>query len=181
MFLALSQGVWVAVLDYLQNLALADWVRSSPSIFAYTTVLTAHAVGLAIVVGINTVIALRLLGVAPGIPLAGLRRLYGVVWVGFFINLVSGCLLFIAEAHNMAAMVAFWAKLTLVAIGMIVAELLKRFYFADVASVEAGVVTRMGRNLAIGSLVCWYLALIVGRLTGYPDLVSGWLHQFGGS
>ena len=39
------------MLDYLQNLALADWVRSSPSIFAYTTVLTVHAVGLAIVVG----------------------------------------------------------------------------------------------------------------------------------
>ena len=169
------------MLDYLQNLALANWVRSSPSIFAYTSVLTAHAVGLAIVVGVNTVIGLRLLGVAKDIPLAGLRRLYGIVWVGFLINLVSGILLFIAEAHNMAAMVAFWAKLVLVAIGMIVAELLKRFYFTDLASVQAGVVTRVGRNLAIISLGSWYLALIVGRLTGYPDLVSGWLGLSGGS
>jgi hypothetical protein len=164
-----------AVLDYLQNLALAQWVRSSPSIFAYTTVLTAHAVGLAIVVGINTLIALRLLGVAKDIPLAALRRLYGVVWVGFGINLVSGCLLFIAEANAMGAMVAFWGKMTFVALGMVVAELLKRFYFADFASIQAGVVTRVGRNLAIASLFCWYLALIVGRLNGYPDLVSGWL------
>jgi hypothetical protein len=169
------------VLDYLQNLALADWVRTSPSIFAYTTVLTAHAVGLAIVVGVNTVIGLRLLGVAPGIPLAGLRRLYVIVWIGFFINLVSGLLLFIAEAHSMAAMVAFWAKLMFVAFGMIVAELLKRCYFTDDASVQAGVVTRVGRNLAIVSLGCWYLALIVGRLTGYPDLVSGWLGLSAGS
>ena len=169
------------MLDYLQNLALANWVRSSPSIFAYSTVLTAHAVGLAIVVGVNTIIALRLLGVAPGIPLAGLRRLYSIVWIGFFINLVSGCLLFIAEAHSMAAMVTFWTKLFFVALGMIVAELLKRRYFADVASVQAGIVTRVGRNLAIISLVCWYLALIVGRLTGYPDLVNGWLGLSGGS
>ena len=169
------------MLDYLQNLALADWVRSSPSIFAYSTVLTAHAVGLAIVGGVNTIIALRLLGVAREIPLAGLRRLYAIVWIGFFINLVSGFLLFIAEAHSMAAMVAFWAKLTFVALGMIVAELLKRLYFADVASVQAGIVTRVGRNLAIASLVCWYLALIVGRLTGYPDLVSGWLGLSAGS
>jgi hypothetical protein len=88
---------------------------------------------------------------------------------------VSGLLLFIAEAHAMAAMVAFWAKLTLVALGMIVAQLLKGLYFADVASIQTGVVTRAGRNLAMLSLVCWYLALIVGRLTGYPDLVSGWL------
>jgi len=173
-------GVLVAVLDYLQNMALADWVRSSPSIFAYTTVLTAHAVGLAIVVGINTVIALRLLGVARDIPLAGLPRLYGVVWFGFWINAVSGFLLFIAEAHSMAAMVAFWAKLALVACGMTIAVLLKRRYFSDTASVQAGVVTRTGRNLAIWSLVCWYLALIVGRLTGYPDLVAGWLHMSGG-
>jgi hypothetical protein len=163
------------VLDYLQNLPLADWIRSSPSIFAYTAVLTSHAVGLAIVVGINTVIALRLLGVGKGIPLGALRQLYGVIWFGFLINLVSGVLLFIAEAHAMAAMVAFWAKLAFVALGMIVAELLRRSVFADDASVRTGVVTRAGRNLAVVSLVCWYLALIVGRLTGYPDLVAGWL------
>lgn len=163
------------MLDYLQNLALADWVRTSPSLFAYTGVLTAHAVGLAIVVGVNTIIALRLLGVAPGVPLATLPRLYAIIWIGFFINLVSGLLLFIAEAHTMAAMWLFWAKMIFVALGMIVAELLKRFYFTDVASVQAGVVTRVGRNLAIISLGCWYLALIVGRLTGYPEMVNHWL------
>ena len=131
------------------------------------------------VVGVNSVIALRLLGVAPEVPLTGLRRLYGIVWVGFFINLVSGLLLFIAEAHTMVAMVAFWAKMTCVALGMIVAEMLKRLYFTDLASVQAGVVTRTGRNLAIMSLLCWYLALIFGRLTAYPDMVSGWLHLSG--
>ena len=169
------------VLDYLQNLALAEWVRSSPSLFAYSTVLTAHGVGLGMVVGVNTVIALRLLGVAQGIPLAALRQLYGIVWIGFFINLVSGLLLFIAEAHTMAAMVAFWAKLMFVAAGMIVSELLKRFYFRDLVSVQAGVVTQVGRNLAIISLGCWYLALVAGRLTAYPDMVNGWLRLSGGS
>ena len=169
------------MLDYLQNSALAEWVRSSPSIFAYTAVLSAHAIGLAIVVGTNTIIALRLLGVARAIPLASLRRLYGVVWTGFGINAVSGVLLFIAEAHSMAAMVAFWGKMTFVASGMIVAVLLIKYYFNDTASVRAGVVTRVGRNLAIVSLVTWYLALIVGRLTGYPDLVSSWLGLSPGS
>jgi hypothetical protein len=169
------------VLDYLQNLAVAEWIRSSTSIFGYTAVLTAHAVGLAIVVGVNTIIGLRLLGVARDIPLAGLSRLYSVVWAGFVINLLSGLLLFVAEAHAMAAMWLFWGKLTFVALGMIVAELLKRFYFADIASVQAGVVTRVGRNLAILSLVCWFLALIVGRLTGYPDLVNAWLGLTAGS
>ena len=163
------------MLDYLQNLALAEWIRSSPSIMAYTFVLSAHAVGMAIVVGINTIIALRLLGVAKAIPLASLPRLYGVAYTGFVINLLSGLMLFIAEAHAMSAMMLFWGKLAFVFLGMIVSELLKKYYFKDVASVQAGVVTRVGRNLAIVSLVCWYIALIVGRLTGYPDLVNGWL------
>jgi hypothetical protein len=179
--MGLNQGVLAAVFDYLQDLGLANWVRSSPSLFAYPAVLTGHALGLAIVVGINTLIALRLLGVAQAIPLAALRRLYGIVWIGFLINLVSGLLLFIAEAHTMAAMVAFWAKLMFVAAGMSIAELLKRFYFTDLASVQAGVVTRVGRNLAMISLGCWYLALIAGRLTAYPDMVNGWLHLSGGS
>ena len=169
------------MLDYLQNLPLAEWVRSSPSLFAYSTVLTAHGVGLGMVVGVNTVIALRLLGIAREIPLAALRRLYAIVWLGFCINLVSGLMLFIAEAHTMAAMLAFWAKLLFVALGMIVAELLKRFYFKDLASVQAGVVTRVGRYLAIVSLACWYLALIAGRLTAYPDRVEAWLHLSGGA
>jgi len=73
-------GVLAAVFDYLQDLGLANWVRSSPSLFAYPAVLTGHALGLAIVVGINTLIALRLLGVAQAIPLAALRRLYA--WCG---------------------------------------------------------------------------------------------------
>jgi len=167
------------VLDYLENLPLAIWVRSSPTLFAYSTVLSAHGVGLAMVVGVNTLIALRLLGVAREIPLAGLRRLYGIVWIGFLINLASGLLLFIAEAHTMVAMVAFWGKMMFVAMGMVVAALLKRQYFTDVASVQAGVVTRVGRNLAIMSLACWYLALIFGRLTAYPDMVSGWLKALG--
>jgi hypothetical protein len=169
-----------AVLDCLENLPVAVWVRSSPSLFAYSTVLTAHGVGLAMIVGVNTLIALRLLGVARDIPLVALPRLYSIVWVGFAINLVSGLMLFVAEAHSMVAMVAFWGKLSFVALGMLVALLLKRRYFADLASVQAGVVTRVGRNLAITSLVCWYLALIFGRLTAYPDMVSRWLHLGGG-
>lgn len=168
------------MLDYLENLPLAEWVRSSPSLFAYSTVLTAHGIGLAMVVGFSSLIALRLLGVAQGIPLTALRRMYGVIWIGFFINLVSGSMLFMAEAHTMVAMVAFWGKMTFVLLGMIVAELLKRLYFKDTAHVEAGVVTRVGRNLAIASLVCWYLALIFGRLTAYPDMMNRWLHLSGG-
>jgi hypothetical protein len=164
------------LLEALENTALAVWVRESPSIFAYTMVLTVHAIGLAIVVGVSTLIALRLLGFAPGIPLAPLRRLYALIWFGFAINAISGGMLFIAEARKMAFMPIFIAKLTLIAVGMVIGQLIQSRYFRDADSVNAGVVTPVGRRMAWLSLASWYLALIVGRLTGYPDLVDSWLH-----
>ena len=164
------------MLEMLENTALAAWVRESPSLFAYTLILSVHAIGLAIVVGISTLIALRLLGFAKGIPLAVLPKLYSVIWFGFGINAVSGGLLFIAEATKMAVMVAFIAKLGFVALGMVVGQLLQSRYFSDTRNVNAGIVTPVGRGLAYASLACWYVALIVGRLTGYPDLVTAWFH-----
>lgn len=162
------------MLEMLENTALAVWVRESPSIFAYTLVLSTHAVGLAMVVGTNTLIALRLLGFARSIPLTALRSLYGSIWFGFAINAISGVLLFIAEARSMAAMPAFWTKLALVALGMIIATLIKKRCLEDEVALASGVVPPLARKLAWATLACWYLALIVGRLTGYPELVTAW-------
>ena len=119
------------MLETLENTALAAWVRESPSLFAYTLVLSVHAIGLAIVVGTNTLIALRLLGFSPALPLASLRRFYPVIWFGFTINAMSGVLLFIAEARSMAKMPAFWGKLGFVAIGMTIAMLIKSRLMKD--------------------------------------------------
>ena len=153
---------------------MAVWVRESPSIFAYTLVLSLHAIGLAMVVGTNTLIALRLLGFAPGIPLTTLRRFYLTIWSGFVINAASGVLLFMPEARSMAAMPAFWGKLGFVALGMVVAMTLKKRCLDDEAAMSAGVVPPLARKLAWMSLACWYLALMIGRLTGYPELVTAW-------
>ena len=63
------------MIDAIENSAYAIWVRESPSIWAFTTILSLHAMGLAIIVGINTIVALRLLGNVPSIPVASLRIL----------------------------------------------------------------------------------------------------------
>lgn len=162
------------MLAQLERTDLAAWVRESPSIFSYTMILTIHAIGLAIVVGVNTLIALRLLGFAKGFPLPVLPRLYAVVWFGFGINAISGGLLFIAEATKMAVMPAFIGKLCFVFIGMVLVQVMRKRYFSDTQNVNAGIVTPVARKLAWASLFCWYMALIIGRLTGYPDLVTSW-------
>jgi hypothetical protein len=162
------------MLQSIEDLSIGAWVRESPSVFGYTLVLSMHAIGLAIVLGINTLIALRLLGVGNGIPLTSLRNFYGVMRAGFAINVISGALLFIASATTMGAMALFWVKMALVASGMVIALSLKARYLNDTAALANGVVPARARQLAWLSLFTWYLALIAGRLTGYPEIIAHW-------
>ena len=57
-------------LESLQNSAFGMWVAGAPTIWAYPTVLTLHAVGMGVAVGASAVLDLRLLGVAPDLPVA---------------------------------------------------------------------------------------------------------------
>ena len=155
----------------LENTGLAVWVRESPSIFSYTLVLSLHAIGIATVIGISVLVALRVLGKAPAIPLSSLQSLYPVLKFGFLINLVSGLLLFLAGATNMGTMAMFWIKMTFVVAGMVIGFRLKSQYL-DRADHATAVVPRGGRKLAWLSLGCWLCALVAGRLTGYPHFIA---------
>lgn len=159
------------MLQEIEKFPLGLWVAESPSVFGYSLVLSLHAIGLAIVLGINTLIALRLLGVGA-IPLASLRGFYGFMRVGFLLNVVSGLLLFMGNATTMGVMPAFWVKMVLVVAGVVIAFRLKFRYLDDTATMSRGVVPPGARQLAWVSLVCWSLALIAGRLTGYPEIVA---------
>src|SRR5438045_8443147 len=80
----------------IEESGLSTWLRESESPFAFYFVLLFHTFGLALLVGANAVLDLRLLGVQREIPLAPLKRLFGIMWLGFAINAASGVLLLIA-------------------------------------------------------------------------------------
>ena len=123
------------MLEQLQNSAFSTWVTGSDSLWAYPTVLTLHTVGLGIVVGAAILLNLRLLGVGADIPLTEMRPLFRFFWVGFVINLISGLVLFAAEAADKAKQPVFFVKLALIAaavntvFGLIVAWVLARYRF----------------------------------------------------
>lgn len=162
------------MLQTIEDLSIGVWVRESPSIFAYTLVLSLHAIGLAIVLGLNWLIALRLLGKAKAIPLTALRSFYPTIWFGFVINAISGGLLFIASATHMGVMHVFWIKMVAVATGMILSLQLKARYLNDDAALASGVVPAGARRMAWWLLGVWFFALIAGRMTGYPELIFRW-------
>lgn len=149
---------------WLQHTALALWIVQSESIWAYPSILTAHTVGLAILVGAASVIDLRLLGVAPGVAVDQLEHLYRFVWAGFYINLASGLLLFIAEAADKAGQPIFVIKLALVFVALFVTIRMRREAFGHGTSATP---SDRVRRLASVSLILWAAAITAGRLMAY--------------
>lgn len=165
----------MSLIDAIENSAYAEWVRSSPSFFAYTFILSLHAMGLALVVGLNTVIALRLLGLVPRLPVEPLRTLFPAIYVGFAVNAFSGLSLLAANLRGDLTNWIFLAKLAFILFAMINLELMRTRLFAAPATLAAPAAAEPpagAKRHAIAALVLWGLAIVSGRLTAYPNFVQ---------
>src|SRR5438270_6416037 len=108
------------ILKTIEETGLSVWIRDSPSIFAFWFILSIHAIGMGLLVGASVVIDLRILGVAPDLPLPPLKSLYGIIWTGFWTQVVSGTFLLIAYPTKALTNPDFYIKLTLIALAMTV-------------------------------------------------------------
>ena len=153
------------MLASLDQSAFAQWLLGSNSIWAYPTVLTLHTFGMMVLVGAALMVDLRLLGFGRAIPLGSMGRLFGVMWGAFWLNLVTGTMLFIADATKRATQPLFLVKLTLVALGVVTIVLIKRSMFDG--RQEPLVITGSAKRLAIASLLLWCAAVTSGRLLAY--------------
>ena len=149
---------------WLEATSLSTWLRESPSLWAFPFVLILHTVGLAFFVGTNVAWDVRVLGFSLGIPLEALRRYFLVMWAGFWINAFSGVLLLIAYPTKALTNPLFYAKLALIAFGVVLAFRIRREVNGLAARADA---PPMARMLAAVSLVCWVAVIFAGRLLAY--------------
>lgn len=150
---------------WVEESSLSVWIRESTSILGYPAILSAHAIGMAVAVGLNLVLALRLLGVSPATPMGELRRYVGLIWSGFWLNAVSGLILLIAYPTKALTNPIFYLKLALIGVGMGAFMIMgRRLWQRPGGDAWA---QRSGRALAITALVCWTAAIIAGRLLAY--------------
>ena len=147
------------------SLCLSTWLRESNTIWAYPMVLTLHTIGLALLVGANTTLDLRLLGLGRRIPMAVMAQSFRVMWIGFWTNAASGLLLFAADASTKGSTRLFAMKMGLVALGVVVIIATRRVAFGRDA--DAGPVGGLAKGLAALSLVIWVAAITAGRLMAY--------------
>ncbi len=158
----------MAFLEWLEYSALADWVATS--IWGYPILLTAHSVGLAIIVGILFVLNLRLLGLFSEIAITSLSSLLKLAWIGFILNLVSGFCLFSSQATYFATHIAFLIKITAIILAIVNAAFIQSLIRTQGHHWDSGGdVTGLAKGLAASSLVLWLTAIIAGRLIAYID------------
>jgi hypothetical protein len=156
----------------LEQSAFFSWVRESSSLLAYPTVIFLHTFGLAFLVGINVAVALRILGVAPMIPLAPLRKFIPIMWAGFAVNALSGTVLLIQDATTKLANPVFYVKLVIIALAIVAVQFISRRVFRD-PMMDKRPMGSTEKLLATASIVLWIGAITAGRLMAYLGPVSG--------
>jgi hypothetical protein len=163
-----------ALLLWLEATSLSVWIRESTSVFAFPTILTLHAIGMGLAVGVNAAIALRLLGFAPRVPVAELNRFVPVMWFGFWMNAVSGVVLLLGYPTKALTNPVFYLKLLLIAAGMWLFRRMTGRFDADGRGLEAAAANV--RVLAGMSLACWAAAVTSGRLLAYTAtrMLASW-------
>jgi hypothetical protein len=164
-----NKGIGLApplFLQAIEDTGFSTWLRESESPFAFYFILLFHTFGLALLVGTNMVVDLRLLGVARGIPLAPLKRFFSIMWIGFAINAVTGVLLVIAYPTKSLTNPDFYVKLTVIGFALWVMWKIRMKVFEDPSLNEAEMMER-GAALAKWSLILWFGAITAGRLLAY--------------
>lgn len=150
----------------IEQSGLSTWLRESESIFSFYFILVCHTLGLALLVGMNSAVDLLLLGVASDIPLKPLKRFFPIMWLGFYVNAISGVFLVIAYPTKAFTNPVFYIKLTLIALAVTTLWAIQNRVFGDASLSEAAMVAK-GRTMAKLSLALWFGAITAGRLLAY--------------
>jgi hypothetical protein len=152
-------------LIWLEATPLADWVRMST--MGYPLMITLHAIGMGVMVGIALLLDARLLGKFAGIPYQSLQRFLGIGWIGLGINTLSGSCLFAAQATQYIVDPVYMTKMGLVLLGAITAAILQTALGRDAAGWGQMRPPTNIRVIAVLSMIFWVTAIITGRLTAY--------------
>ena len=87
------------------------------------------------------------------------------MWGAFWLNLLTGTMLFIADASKRGTQPLFLIKLLLVGSGIATIVLIRRRIFDGTK--EPLVITGAAKRLAVTSLLVWSAAVTAGRLLAY--------------
>jgi hypothetical protein len=152
----------------IEETGFSIWLRESD--WGFFTALTFHSLALALVVGINLAINLRVLGFARLVPINLMNRFLPIMGIGFVVVVISGVLLLIAYPAKALTNVVFYLK-----IAAIIAALLLTSHFNKTLMQQPGEglarITSKQKKLAATALVLWIISVTAGRFLAYTHTV----------
>ncbi|SRR6266545_2292175 len=158
-----------SLFTWLEALPVSVFIRESNSLWAFPMFLFAHTLGMSIVAGGSGLIDIALLGFWPqSMPVKPLERLYPLMWFGFWINLVTGSILLIADASTRLTNPDFYVKMACVLVGTWLLYVMRERVFAH-PELDRAPMPRHAKMLAWASLACWFGAILTGRLMAYTS------------
>ena len=160
---------------WLEDPPFSIWIRESGPAFFGSLIL--HSVAMGFVVGVHVAMNLRILGMAPGIPLSLMRRFFPVFGVGLVFVSLSGVLLLIAYPAKALTNPVFYLKLSAIVIALFITRSLAKGVLQD-PSYDAEPVPRKARMLAALSLFLWAGAVTSGRFLAYTYKILMASHGF---
>jgi len=150
--------------EWLQDLPLSMWIAGSESLLSFPLILFLHSIGMGLSAGSAFVICMRLVGVGRPLPVSSLRVFFKIFWGGFFLNLVTGSLLFAAHATTTGFIPMYYLKLALIAAGMVLSLPIRKFVDGQTSD---DVIPSRVKGLAALSLLVWVAVITTGRLIAY--------------
>lgn len=154
--------------QWLSETSLA--LAISGSAYYFPLLETVHVVGVALVIGTISLVDLRLLGLASrGRAVSSVAaHMLPISWTGFAIALISGALMFIANATMYVSNRAFQLKLVVLALAGINMLLFHRLTYRSISAWDEAAVPPAAVKLAGGiSLSCWIVTVFLGRWIGF--------------
>src|SRR5207244_7239645 len=110
---------WKGFFILMEEGGIGKWVRESPSMLAFPTILALHAFGMGLLAGLNAVMDFRIFGIARRVPISALENLVPVMRFGFWLNAVSGVLLLLSYPTKALTNWVFYLKFTLIALALV--------------------------------------------------------------
>jgi hypothetical protein len=167
------------IFNTIEQSGLSRWLRESQSLFGFYFILLFHTFGMSLVVGANAVVDLRILGIAPGLPLHPLKKLFGIMWTGLALNVITGLLLLTAYPTKALTNPDFYVKLSFIGLAVYTMRKMSIQVFGDDSLSEAAMIAR-GKLMAKLSLVFWIGAVGAGRLLSETSRYFFYGHPAGG-
>lgn len=160
---------------WLEGTAPSVWIRETPSLLGFPFILYLHTLGLALIAGLSSAVALTILLVPEQAAGARFARLFPWIWAGLAINVASGLALLLAYPAKALTNPDFYLKLISIGIAVAIVGRLARDLRAPLGAGASGAAGGTDiaslRRPAWMLLGLWAIAIVTGRLLAYTHSI----------